>query len=135
MPTTRTRQTRGRVNGTGGIAHAAYIYYTWGPFFDAEDYEQGKTKAELKEFWKTHRETILARYLEENRRKGLPGRRPDYFWQEINEARLKIGEEKYWPPWGPTGPPKEPKIIDVMESDFNFLSRLGLLEPWELEAK
>ncbi len=36
-----------------------------GPFFEAEDYEAGKTEEELKAFWFKHRAAILTRYQAE----------------------------------------------------------------------
>lgn len=126
MPTTRTKKTRGRVTEAGGITYADYIYFTSGPFFDAENYEQGKTKADLVKFWKTHRETILARYFTEQRN---PGQRPWPMWEwELTKPRLiteanKFTSMRVWD--------RQRKVYDFVETDFDYLKRLGLLEPWE----
>jgi len=116
----------------GGITEADYIYFTWGDFFCAESYEEGKTKSELKSFWKKNRAAILDRYFAEGRHSG---QRPWPFWEwEMPEPRLKVGTVEHWPPWGKDGPPKKPEIHDVYEEDFDYLKRLGLLEPWEMEV-
>ena len=65
MPTTRIRRNRNRVIGAGGITEVDYIYFTFGDFFDAEDYEIGKSEEELKSFWLKHREKIMERYRRE----------------------------------------------------------------------
>lgn len=114
----------------GGITEADFIYFTCGSFFDAEDYEVGKTKEELKAFWKKHREAILERYFSDRRH---AGQRPWPFWEwEMPEERRKVGTQEYWGCWGKDGPPKKAKILDVFESDEAYLKRLGLLEEWEL---
>lgn len=130
MPTNRKRTSRTR---TGlGITESDYLYYTWGTFFEAENYEEGKTKAELKAFWEKHRQAILARYFAEGRH---PGQRPWPVWKwELTEPRLKVGTEEFWGGWTKNGPPAAPEIFDVMESDEEYLERLGLLEEWEKDA-
>ena len=77
----------------------------------------------------------MSRFLDENRERGpgWEGRRPEYFWQEIREPRRQIGTEEFWGPWTAGGPPKEPEILPVYESDYQFLNRLGMLLPWEIE--
>jgi len=130
MPTTRRRLPRGRMSA-GGITETDFIYFTWGSFFDAEDYEQGKTKDELKAFWKKHRAAILERYCFGGRH---AGQRPWPFWEwEMPEPRLKVGTQEYWGPWTKNGPPKKAEILDVMEDDEAYLKRVGLLEEWELK--
>ena len=93
MPTTRVKRTRGRAIGAGGITEIDYTYFTFGAFFDAEDYELGKTKEDLKAFWNKHRQAIMDRYLEENRLKGngWEGRRPwPFFEWDMTEPRLPV---------------------------------------------
>lgn len=132
MPTTRTKKTRGRVTEAGGITHADYIYFTWGAFFDAENYENGKTKEEIRAFWKKNRAAIMAAYLEKNKEKKLKGDRPWPFWEwEAPEPRRKIGKRSYYTPY----PDQKEYYADVYEDDFDYLKRLGLLEPWEKKEK
>jgi hypothetical protein len=71
MPTNRTRRTRDRA-GAGGITEADYIYFTWGDFFEAEGYADGKTEEELKAFWLKHRAAIMARYEAEDHQEPDP---------------------------------------------------------------
>jgi hypothetical protein len=119
----------------GGITEVDYVYFTWGPFFDAENYEEGKTKAELKSFWKKNRMAIMDRYFRDRRHAGQRPW-PVFEWDlEPEYPRLKVGTKEWWGPWENGGMPKKPNISDVMETDEDYLARLGLLEPWEVEAK
>jgi hypothetical protein len=134
MPTNRGRRTRGKTTGAGGITEADYYYFAWGPFFDAENYETGKTKTGLKAFWKKHREAILDRYFRDGRHAGQRPW-PIIEWElEPKHPRLKVGTQEYWGPWQKGGQPKKPEILDVMETDEEYLERLGLLEGWEITA-
>lgn len=74
MPTNRKRIARGRTNA-GGLTEAAYIYFTWGDFFEAEGFEDGKSDDELKALWKKHREAIM-----ERRRKEYPAHDVNKLW-------------------------------------------------------
>jgi len=129
MPTNRKRIARGRVS-TGGITEIDYEYYTFGPFFEAEDYENGKTKEELKAFWQAHRKAIMDRYMEENRLKGLKAVRPSFFWDDITAPQRKTppGEFEATKVWD-----HQRKVYDWVENDFDLLKRLNLLEDWELK--
>jgi hypothetical protein len=69
MPTNRTKRARNRSSGPGGLTEAAYIFFTFGPFFEGEDFANNKTEDELRVFWAKHREAILKRYHHE---KGRP---------------------------------------------------------------
>lgn len=131
MPTSRTRRNRARAVGPGGISEADYIYFTSGDFFEAEGYEDGKSEEELKIFWLRHREAILKRNLEENRARGWKAERPWYFWKvDMVEPRLKTppGEFEANKVWD-----HQKGKYDWVESDFEYLKRLNLLEDWELE--
>jgi hypothetical protein len=66
MPTNRTRRSRARVIGPGGISEIDYLYFTFGDFFEAEGYTIGKSEADLKAFWLRHRREILERFYKEN---------------------------------------------------------------------
>ena len=134
MPSTRTRRTRGRIVGSGGFTETEYLFYSLGAFFDAEDYETGKTKEELKAFWMKHRSAIMARYLEENRAKGpgWEGIRPWAFWElEDREPRRKttpkeFSSQRVWD--------HQRRVHDWVETDIAYLRCLNLLAPWELAA-
>lgn len=84
MPTTRRRTSRLQVS-TAGLTEADYTYFTFGDFFEAEGYEDGKTEEELKAFWEKHREAILRRYHRENRH---PDMKPYAVerWEEASNA-------------------------------------------------
>ncbi|MCX5839411.1 MAG: hypothetical protein NTW71_12995 [Deltaproteobacteria bacterium] len=131
MPTNRTRKTRSRVIGAGGLSEPAYEYFAFGDFFDGEEWMKERTPEEIDNFWKAHRTEILQRYSEENRRKGpgWEGRRPDFFWKELTEPRLHVDLTL-----------RDDELYDTMkvrhdglEADFAYLKRLNLLEPWEKE--
>ena len=65
MPTNRTRRTRGRAIGAGGLTEAAYTFFSFGPFFEGEDWGREKTEGEIEAFWKAHRREIGAKQLDE----------------------------------------------------------------------
>ena len=128
------RRSRGRTLGAGGFTDMDYCYFATGAFFEAENYEVGKTKAEICTFWFSHRAALLARFLEENRAKGpgWGGLRPWPFWElEPRAPRRKTAPKEY----------ESQKVWDRrrrcyawVERDIEYLRRLGLLEPWELAA-
>jgi hypothetical protein len=109
-----------------------YLHFSAGPFFDAENYEVGKTQDELHTFWLSHRVAILSRFSEENRAKGpgWAGIRPWPFYElEDRAPRLKTApkefdSQKVWDP--------QRHVHDWVESDIEYLGRLGLLQEWEL---
>ena len=133
MTTTRSKRTRGRAIGAGGISEADYVYFTSGDFFEAENYEIGKSEEELRAFWNAHRKTIMERYSEENRRKGKgwEANRPWYFWKvDAVEPRLKTppGDFEACKVWD-----HHRNIYSWVETDFAYLKRLNLLQDWELK--
>lgn len=132
MATNRTRRTRGRV-GADGLTEGAYYFFSSGPFFEGEDWVKEKSEEEIESFWKAHRREIMDRFMADIRRKGKSweGDRPEFFWREIKEPRLKTGTREYYKPW----PDREKHIEDVYETDVEFLARLGLLEAWEKELQ
>jgi hypothetical protein len=132
MPTNRVRRSRGRTSADG-ITENDYYYFTWILLDGMDDgYKARRTEAEHREFWKEHREAIMARYLEEIKSKGPGwyGCRPwPFFKWDVTEPRLPAditlaSNELY-----------DPKKVgsDGLEADFAYLKRLGLLEEWELE--
>jgi hypothetical protein len=129
MPTTRRRISRGR-SRVGELSEIAYLYYTFGDFFEAEDYEDGKSESELKSFWDKHKNAIMERYLKENCEKSFKGVRPWSFWKwEMSEPQGEFspgdGSVKIWN--------HQLNIYGFFENDFEYLARLNLLEAWELE--
>lgn len=88
-------------------------------------------------YWRTHREDILKLLIEEAREKGWPAVRPEFFWQDLkcgDYRRKRIGTDHYYGCMQ-----KDRRTIPIIhearyETNFAFLKRLGLLEPWELEA-
>jgi hypothetical protein len=134
MPTNRTKRTRDRA-GAAGLTESALSYFWWNGTIYSE-WRNGKSETEVLKFWQKNRKEILEWFIEKNRqRKGDPGKRPEYFWDEITEPRRKTGTEKYWPSWGPDGPPKKEEIEIIYETDYQFLKRLNLLQGWELDYK
>ena len=130
MPTTRTKRTRNRIIGAGGITEADYLYFCFGEYFEAEHYERGKTKAELRAFWKKHRKAIMERYLDEDK---CIGRRPWAFWKwDMPEPQRPTppGEFEAQKVWD-----RQRGIYDWVETDFAYLKRLNLLTAWEIEVE
>lgn len=54
---------------------------------------------------------------------------------EEKHPRRKTGKEGYFKPWTKDGPDLKEYFEPIYETDFQYLKRLGLLEPWEMEAK
>lgn len=132
MPTNRGRRKRTQ-STSGGITEADYIYFTCGAFFDAENYGDGKTQDELRAFWKTHRAAIMQRYLAQEKSRLHLGHRPWPIWEwELMEPRLKTAAREYTSVkvWN-----RQAKVYDWVETDIEYLARLGLLEPWERNEK
>jgi hypothetical protein len=66
MPSTRTRTRRGRTIGPDGLDEVTYTFFSFGPFFEAENFADGKSKEELRALWKKHHGAIEERYCREN---------------------------------------------------------------------
>jgi hypothetical protein len=132
MPTNRKRVSRTWGAGADGLSEAAYQFFSMGDFFEGAEWATGKTEGELESFWKAHRQGIMGRFMEDLRRKGLgwEGNRPSCYWREIKEKRRKTGTREYFRPY----PDREKHAAGVYETDYEFLSRLGLLEAWEIAA-
>jgi hypothetical protein len=135
MPTNRTRRTRGRI-GADGLTNDAYIFFKWNGTI-ANDFSAGKTKDEILTFWREHRRAIMSRYLEDIRIKGpgWAGKRPSFYLDELEakERRRKTGTHE-WIGQARSDGVNRTIIDDVFETDLQYLKRLGLLEPWEMEA-
>ena len=141
VPTNRKRIARGRKGARNQVTDAALSYFHWngtlhvGPVYE---WAQERTEAEIRAFWDEHRVEILSAYIEKNQiQKGEPGKRPQAFWNELSQAgkrRKKTGTEKFQGPMTKDGLP-EPETLGVYESNYRFLKRLRLLEPWELEGE
>ena len=66
------RKQRGR-KASNGLSEAAFMFFGYGAFFEAEDFEQRTSPEERAEIWKDHRESIIARWRREN-----PHQPPDF---------------------------------------------------------
>lgn len=134
MPTTRRRRTRDRLTGAEGLTAVIYTFLSSGDFFEAEGFADGKSEAELRRLWTKHRAAVMARYSAECRQKGpgWAGERPWPFWKwEDREPRRptpprEFSSQKVWD--------RQRRMYDWVETDWEYLRRLGLLEPWELDA-
>lgn len=117
--------------GFEGVSDNAFQYYNCGDFFGGEDWAEGKSEEELRAFWDEHKKVIIARCLEENKKRGWVANRPWVWWiWEMVEPQRPV----------PPGQFEANKVWDHkkrefgwVESDFEYLKRLNLLEPWELE--
>ena len=134
MPTNRKRMSR-TPKGGQRVTDAAMSYFSWGGVLGCgpgKDWADERTPEEIDAFWKEHRDEIMSRYMAEQKRRGWVAERPPAFWDEIESKRRRRGVEKWIGPVRADGGDRtmtEPKY----ESDFAFLKRLNLLEPWELE--
>ena len=132
MPTNRVRRVRVQAIGFGGITEIDYLYYSCGSFFQAESYENGKSKVELRDFWIKNSSLIMTRYMEEAHAKNHPGCRPWAWWKwSMPEAQRpvpagKFSAQRVWD--------HQRNEFDWVETDLEYLKRLGLLEPWEKEV-
>jgi len=135
MPTNRLKVMRTRTRGNDGLSDAALSYFWWAGTI-SNKWAEDRTEDEIFAFWKQHRGEILDWYIEKNRlQKGEPGKRPSFFWNEIDEPRRKVGKLSYSKPCTKDGPDTTEYFEDVFESDYDFLKRLDLLQGWEKAAK
>jgi hypothetical protein len=121
------------------LTEAVYIYFSAGDFFEAEGFEERTTPAERDALWAKHREAILARHNDEMRQRGpsWAGRRPQFFWRDLQVAghrRRQVGVAEWWGPWEPGG--AKLHHTPIVESDLAFLTRVApdALAAWEREA-
>lgn len=132
MPTNRRKTTRTRQGGSAEIENAAQ-YYRFGYLLNTDTWGSGKTENELRAFWKTNRDAIMAAASAQCERINKPFQRPYPFWEwEKREPRKRTGTEKWH---GPQCGPK-PRIFHkdaIYESDQEYLTRLDLLLDWEKE--
>ncbi len=126
------RRPRARI-GEGWLSEDAYIFFKWDGTIRTA-WAQGKTDAEILDFWTQHRDAILARYLADLRRKGpgWAGRRPRVLFDELEAQypRRRTGVERWIGPVRSDGGDRT-QTEAVFETDLRYLGRLGLLEPWE----
>jgi hypothetical protein len=66
------RKQRGR-KASSGLTEAAYTYFSYGAFFEGETFEERTSPEERAEIWKTHKESIIARWRSE-----CPHQPPDF---------------------------------------------------------
>lgn len=135
MPTNRTREKRTRA-GDNDIQswlrwHTTILLFV-SPIGRMKSPWTGESSLA---FWRKHRKIIIAAYLEQNREKNRPFQRPDIFFGELEEKhpRRKTGTIKWIGPVRSDGGDRT-RIDDIFETDYQYLKRLGLLEPWEKEV-
>lgn len=114
------------------------IYYAFSSdlgylFGDDHGWRRQQSQAALLKTWKIYRQAIIERDLDSNKKTARPGRRPAFYFHELEKKhpRLFIGKALVWRPHG-TGPVPEGK--DLFEDNIQYLTRLNLLEDWEKEA-
>jgi hypothetical protein len=135
MPTKRTVKTRKRAGGAAEIAEAAAFYRFFHLCPGASTWAEGKSKTELSDFWRCNKKAIMAEDSRQRQEANKPFQRPMRFWDELERThpRLQVGVVEWWPPWTAAGPPTKPESEAEFENDQEFLTRLGLLAPWEVE--
>lgn len=135
MPTKRVRVSRSRTGGDAEIEAAAY-YFRFGYLLGgAETWGSGKTEKEIMAFWRANKTAILAADDETRRKLKKPFFRcyPLLDELEAQHPRKQTGKESYTRFWreGPEG--QKVFTEPVFETDQEYLTRLGLLEPWEID--
>ena len=80
-------KTKRNKRATNGLSEAAFIFFSSGPFFEGEDFEEQTSPEERAEIWKAHRATIISRFRLEN-----PHQPPDFkTWGEELEKKEAAG--------------------------------------------
>ena len=127
--------------GADGVSDAIKSFFWWGGTLgggSGHDWAAGKSFDEIMAVFKEHKKEILSWYIEKNRsRNGDPGKRPYFFWYEIEEKypRRKTGTHKWIGSCRADGGDRT-IVDDVYETDLQYLKRLKLpLEPWEIMKK
>ncbi len=126
-----------RKHETTAEIEAAAAYFRFGYLLAGQkNFGTGKTRRELLDFWTRHRREILAANNRQCEALKKPFSRPWPFMDETEKAhpRLQVGIVEWWGPWTASGAPTEPESEAEFENDQEFLTRLGLAEPWELET-
>jgi hypothetical protein len=136
LPTNRSKKQRKRTAGTAEISEAARYFRLLHLMPKTSPWAAGKSKQEIRDFWKKHRAEILREDDRQRQALGKPFRRPSIYMDEIEREhpRRQVGTETWWGPWTAAGAPTEPETDAVYEDDRDYLKRLGLLAGWELEA-
>ena len=131
MGTNRKRTQRSRVNVNSGFTEVDFLFFTFGAFFEAEGYADGKSDQQLLLFWRKHEKAMLARYMTECRSRNHACQRPTSWWAaSMPEPQRKIepGEFDAQQNWD-----HQRRCFDWVESDAEYLKRLNLLEDWEIK--
>ena len=82
----KSKRARSRMRQIEGLSEAAFTFFSYGPFFDGEEYELRTTPEERERAWGKHREEIITRY----RAEGHDG----WFWgQFLYEGAGDDGEK------------------------------------------
>jgi hypothetical protein len=120
MPTNRTRQQRGRRAGL-----QSWLRWCGNEFrgYPVSGEENPWTDQSSREFYDRNKAAILLAIDERNKTNNRPFFRPLEFWQDLETKNPRLeGETETW----------RPCLAHV--SNGRYLSRLGLLEPWEKEV-
>ncbi len=92
-------------------------------------------EAELKKLWRRHRKAFMQQWSERMQQDGIPAKRPWGWWLiEARDLRLRITDDADLEPGVPPAEYLPADVADHYESNAAYLYRLGLLEPWEIEA-
>jgi len=135
MPTTRRRIKRTRIGAPADIAqwirwHCGIALYI--PSLAEQNPWKGQ---DARRFWKQNKQEIMRTYMEQKREKNEPFKRPKAYLAELERKhpRKVTGQRESWTHWDNNGAPKSPTIEFIYETDEEYLTRLGLLESWEVE--
>lgn len=89
--------------------------------------------APIREFYNTYKEQILDKWRKQDR----PGERPWAWWQLEAPEPLKVVETRTIPSiefnYKNEHVVTKERTFDVKETQLQYLQRLNLLEPWEIE--
>jgi len=78
------RKQRGR-KASSRLTEAAYMFFSYGSFFEGQTFEQRTSPEERAEIWKEHREAIIARWRSE-----CPHQPPEFkTWGETLEEAVR----------------------------------------------
>ena len=121
-------------NGNPELPESALSYFWRGGTLSGNLWAKDRSESEIRAFYKQHKHEIIDFFIKRTKERGFePGRRPELFWAEIREKRKRTHKEWYVNPWGPKGPDLKERYEYVLETDFEFLKRLNLLQGSELD--
>ena len=138
MPTTRKHKTRTRTGSYAQVPEDVFqgLKSGFGPLLPTgRAWLETHSDKEVLKAWKRYKKAILRTDLAQNREWGKPARRPWLYLEELEEKfpRLVLERIEFFRPWDANGPQTDAEVEEILESDAEYLRRLGKLEPWELE--